>query len=315
MRIVASRTIGRPDEPIQVVAYSPDGSTIVGGGGFINRPGLIRGWDSATLGVRATFSPTDGAVGMLKILPDGRTLLSAAHVSDGVESWDLGTGERLGRLRILPDPYRKSVAGHPLKATHIGAVATSADGATVALGCWDCTLKVVTWATGEIVERARPHDGNVDFVAFSRGGSRLLTGTYQKLFEWDADGRKLVRTISCDPSEHWTHVAIDGGDRVVSIASKGRMLVRDVADGTFEEYQLRARKPPACLAYSPRDGLLAIGQDGGSAFFWDTRARTMPVRVKLANDTLKSLAFAPDRPAICAVGGSAPSLVEHEYRT
>ncbi len=314
MKIVASRAISGPEDPINRVAYSPSGAEIVHGGGFINEAGVITVRDAATLAIRSSIRSNEGTIGMLKVLPDGRTLLASGYISEGIESWDMDSGRRLARLRILPDPYRRSVAGHLLKATHIGAVATSADGATVALGCSDSTLKVVTWATGEIVERGHPRQDNVDFVAFSRGERRFLTGTYQKLFEWDADGWKPVRTILCDPSEHWTHCAIDGGDRVVSIASKGRMLVWDASDWTSEEYQLRSRRPPACLAFSPRDGLLAIGQESGSAYFWDTRARTMPIRVKLANDTLKSLAFAPDRPAISVVSGESPGLVEHEYQ-
>lgn len=317
MKIVGSRVISEPQDWVTEVVYSPSGSAIVGGGAFDNEAGGEMGsivvWDAATLARRASFASADGRVGMLKFLPDGRTLLSSGYLSDGIESWDMDASQRLARLRILPDPYRRSIAGHLLTRTHIVDVATSADGALVALGCWDCTLKVVTWATGEIVEL--PHrKANVDFVAFTPGEGRILTGTYQRFFEWDAAGWTLRRTVACDQSEHWTHRDIDGGARIVSIASKGRLLVWDVNDWTYQEYKIRYKGPPTCLAYSPMDGLLAIGQENGSALFWDTNGRKLAGRLKLANDILKSLAFAPDRPAICAANGEAPLLVEHEYR-
>ena len=225
------------------------------------------------------------------------------------------TGRRLARLRILPDPYRKSVAGHLLAKTHVGAVATSADGAdTVALGCWDVTAKLLDPATGEVVELARPHSDNVNFVAFAGDGRRTPDRDLPGDLEWDTAGRAPIRTIPLDRSEHWTHIAIDGGDRVVSIASRDPLSIWDVASWTSQAYPIDYKGPPSALAYSPRDQLLAIGLKGKSVLFWDAADRRPIRKVKVAEDMIQALAFAPNLPALCVLDARPSFLVEHEYR-
>jgi len=313
MKIIDRRAISQPGEPIIRAAYSPTGRWIVAGGGFLHQATTFVVRDSRTLEPRQSFLSEESSLGVLAFLPDDRTLLSSGYVSDGVESWDVEEGRRLGRLRILPTPYRKSPAGHLLTATHVGDLAISKDGALVALACWDCSAKVVDWASGEIRELAHRKD-NVDFLALGPGEARLFTGTYRQIFEWETSGWTLRRTIDCGPAEHWTHHAVDGGARIASLSDRGRLVIRDLAHGTAEEFKISIKGPPACMADSSKDGLLAIGRKDGSALFWDTKARKLAGRLKLADDYLLTLAFAPDRPAILAVhGGDGPRLVEFTW--
>lgn len=60
------------------VAFSPDGSTLVSGGGTNTGTGFLNIWDSKT-GKRIGEAGLDGAVKALRFLPDGETLAAGTH--------------------------------------------------------------------------------------------------------------------------------------------------------------------------------------------------------------------------------------------
>jgi WD40 repeat protein len=87
-------TFPQQRQPIESLAFSPDGKTIVTGGGAFENPALsgeIRIWDAATGKGRASFKGVGGCVHAVAFALDGKTF---------------ATGSIDGSIRLfqLPDP-------------------------------------------------------------------------------------------------------------------------------------------------------------------------------------------------------------------
>ena len=96
--------------------------------------------------------------------------------------WDAATGELVQTLQ-----------GH----SHIVmAVSWSADGARLAAGSCDKTVKVWDAATGEVVQTLKGHSDEVNAVSFSPDGTRLASGSWDVTVKvWDAATGEVVHTL------------------------------------------------------------------------------------------------------------------------
>ena len=153
------------------VAYSPDGSKIVGGG----KDGTVRIWDAYT--GRVIQSLTDGTrkwprVTSVAFAPDGRHVASAS--ADNMATlWDAVSGAVLLRL-----------AGH---SDAVEAIAFSPDGSRVVTGSADNTARIWDAATGVQIRELRGHADAVQSVAFSPDGRNIVTGSADRTgIIWDA---------------------------------------------------------------------------------------------------------------------------------
>jgi WD40 repeat protein len=116
-----------------LIAFSPDGRTIVTGGGqgFEGRlpiqPDIVL-WETATGGERLRISPNEGVVTQAAFSPDGRLLATATSRSEAIRLWDTWTGQEMGRFT----GHRGAVWG----------LSFAPDGRTLASGGADRTLLI-----------------------------------------------------------------------------------------------------------------------------------------------------------------------------
>lgn len=148
---------------VNALAFSPDGRTILTGGG--NWDGEQRQWNSS-----GNFQ--SGPLG------GDRPLRPTDHLA---RLWDARTGREVRQL-----------LGH---RTMVTAVAFSPDGARLLTGSADGMVRLWTAATGETVRRLdRAHRTVVRAVAFAPDGATFLTaGEDGRLRLWNATDQREVR--------------------------------------------------------------------------------------------------------------------------
>jgi WD40 repeat protein len=164
---------------------------------------------------RAAHSISNGKLGV-EFMPDGRHVV----VQDltGLRLWNVESGSIVA--------LERSMYGHP-------KMAQSPDGAMIAVGVEDRSVRLWDVKTGRERRTLRGHRDLVNSIAFSPDGKRLATGSYDKSVRvWDVqtgDGRVLSGHVG----PVWT-VAWIGPDQIASGSS----------DGTVRLWTLPVTPPP-----------------------------------------------------------------------
>ncbi len=229
------------------VAFSPDGSRIVSGGG----DGSLRLWDANT--GAALGEPLRGhedGVSSVAFSPDGSRIVSGG--GDGsLRLWDSNTGA------ALDEPLRGHEDG-------VLSVAFSPDGSRIVSGGWDGTVRLWNADTGAAVgEPLRGHEGWVLSVAFSPDGSRIVSGgSYDRTVRlWDADtGGALGEPLRGREGDVISVAFSPDGSRIISGSDDGTLSLWDAATGATMDEPLRGHQGLVhSVAFSPDGSRIVSG--------------------------------------------------------
>jgi WD40 repeat protein len=290
----------RQANPIDSVAFSPDGRYLAAGG----VGGAMRLWDlsdhTATpdiLGDVATSS-----VNSVAFAPGGRKL-AAGHRNGEVRLWDLTTRDHAVASRVLP-----------VGATNdVSSVAFAPDGRTLAAGSRDGSVRLWNLAAPDAAPVVLSDDRfEVWSVAFSPDGRTLASGGVAGLVRlWDVN----------DPAAAPREFSRDANNVVyaVAFAPDGRTLTAGDRNGEVRLWDLTTNGAPVTLpggaksvrsvAFGGPDGrTLAAGGDDGRVRLWNLAdPGAAPVVLPGVNNSVSSVAFAPDG-RILAAGGSGNAV-------
>jgi WD40 repeat protein len=287
-------------EPISRAIYSR-AETIVGCGGLLHERGIIAIWDATTLERHSCVLSDEQILTALAISPDDASIACCGKSTNCVEIWSLAPLRRIARHMILREPFRRSSSGLRITHTHVAAIGFSSRGDVLALGCWDCTAKVLS-ATGESVrELGSPHDSNVEFVAFVATDGRLVTACGNTLHIWNTITWRIEASTTLGRHEAWRHVYAADCDSVISASTRGRVAVSHVAKGLVKERIVDLSGSLTCVAYSQAHGCVALAQADGSVSFLHVADLDVVGRVQLAPVPILSIDFAQDGSAMCVV--------------
>ena len=268
---------------IHSVTFSPDGETLVSGANAADGAVLMRDVETGNV---ASVSG-HGLVTSMALSPDGATL--AAGYQDGIKLWDAATRTPITTLE-----------GH---TGRVVSVSFSSDGALLASGSWDRTVKLWDVTTRENIATLNRggHSGFVNSVAFSPDGATLASAggwNDATVRLWDVGARELIGTLE----GHTNRVS-------VSFSPDGALLASGSWDRTVKLWDVTTRENIATLkgysglinsvAFSPDGNILAsISQDG-------TRLWNATTREPIAHLAVRgglSVAFSPDAQSL--VSGS-----------
>ena len=221
--------------------------------------------------------------------PEGQYLAVASGI--GVWIYEVATSRA---LMLIPT------------ASSVRSVSFSSDGATLASGARDGTVKLWDVATRELVATLEGHTSGVNSVSFSLDGAILASGAWDGTVKlWDVATGEIIATL--EGHADWVNsvsFSLDGAI-LASASEDGTVKLWDVATrelvATLEGYRVRS------VSFSPDGATLASGAGDGTIRLWDVATR----EIIAEEDTspIHSVSFSPDGVTLAAASWDGTVLL------
>ena len=253
----------------------------------------------------------------LCVLPDGRASARLAVFSPdgirlavagtgGIFVWDLTTGQASARF-----------AGHEGGIT---ALAFSQDGARLASGGEDRTVKVWNLADGRAALTLTRHTERINALAFSPDGARLASASDDKtVILWDAAAGEVVKTLAAHTAAVTALAFSPDGKWLVTGGMDRTILLWSPAGGGEPRALPAQREAVAALAFSPDGQALAaaVGPFNPGdrrvgpceVTLWKPADGAMLKKLPPVGADLVSLAFTADGAGVVTATGSRTLVV------
>lgn len=218
------REIDGPGYEIDRLPLSEDGRILIVGAYSLSSM-LLKGenffsvWNMETGECLGECRGHDQDLAEVVISPDGRMAFSICHEPE-LRIWDL---TRLTGA-CLPDSQ---------KLSKIDCMAMSADGARVATGSKDHSVKLWDAATGECLRVLKGHESPVTDIAISNDGKKIVSGSKDKhVLVWDVSSSECLRKIEVKGGYYELSVlAISADSRRIYASAGSELGVWDIETG------------------------------------------------------------------------------------
>jgi WD40 repeat protein len=329
---------------VEAMAFSPDGTLVVSGGG--NTEPTLKLRDVASGRLIRTLEGHTKYVYSVAFSPDGKRLVSGSE--DGtVKLWD-ATGRVIRTFQRGRDGYGDgyrppvtSVAFSPdgtrilagtaemlrlwdaesgalvlsIEAQHTAAVqsvAFSPDGTRLLSGAKDKTVRLWDAATGQLLHTIEAHSQGVSQVAFSPDGSRLLSasGRESPIKLWDAATGQLLRSFE-------GHPGFGLGVTTVAFSPDGGFVLAGGFDKVVGLWEVASGRPIRSfrghpfavrrVAFSPDGARVLSAGIGQTLMVWDTAGgQLINIFDGSYSGAVLSVAVAPTAPLVLSAGEPPP---------
>ncbi|MCI0560718.1 MAG: WD40 repeat domain-containing protein, partial [Nitrososphaera sp.] len=253
---------------VNSVVFSPDGKTLVSGGGQFDGELLL--WDMETGQLKRTVKG-NGCITSVTFSPDGKTLVSGSGPFEGeLKLWDAQTGElkrilkghSWGITSVAFSPDGKTLASGSAKA---GKVILGGEEVTTAtqgeVGLWDMLM-------GKLKRTLIEYRGEVNSVVFSPDGKTLATGSAVNI-KLKLGGRAILWDIQTSKI-------------------KKKLIHKTIISEVVQEGDVN------CIAFSPDGKTLASGSSDMTVRLWDVQTGALKWTLTEHSGSVNSVAFSPD---------------------
>jgi outer membrane protein assembly factor BamB len=278
------------------LAFSADGQALA----LATSSGNIKLLDPSSGKELATPTKHSDWANAVAFAPDGKLLASAGsnefmsatknyQRAAEVHIWDVAAGAERGRL-----------IGH---TSRVFGAAFSPDGATLATGSADRTVRL--WDVATMKERAvlEGHGDAVSGVAYSLDGATLASASWDRTVKlWDAAALNHRATLKGHAEEILA----------LAISRDSRTLATGSADWTVRLWDVPAQKERAALkghkgqvyavAFSSDSKTLASGSGDETVRLWDVATGTERRILRGHQSGVAAVSFAPDGRTLASAG-------------
>jgi len=281
-------SVPRPLSETDIVAFSPDGHTIVS-----TDYDVLTLWDAVSRRELRAIKGHGCRISTVAFSPDGRTIVSGCKgLSKTIELWDVVSGRQLKALKsnnivtsvaFSPDGRTMVSGGNsPLKlwdvasgeelptlinhGNFVGAVAFSPDGRIIvssgatasSMGSIDLNLKLWDSANGKELRtlswynKIEFSDDRATAIVFSPDGRTIATLHNDTIRLWDVDNGKELRTLSAHAIQLTS----------VAFSPDGKNIISGGRDGTVHQWDFKTGREVAQFASFSNGEWVTITTEG-----------------------------------------------------
>jgi len=192
----------------------------------------------------------------------------------------------------------------------VSSVSFSPDGATLASGAWNGTVKLWDVATGEPIATLEGHEGRVSSVSFSPDGATLASGAGDDTVKlWDVATGEPIATLERQGSGVTSVSFSPDGATLASGAWNGTVRIWDVASREIITTLEGQATEVLSVSFSPDGTTLASGAWDGMVRLWDVASREIITTLEGHTAWVLSVSFSPDGATLASASWDSTILL------
>ena len=288
------------EDPVQAIAFSPDGKTLAVAIGLSERKPIIRLVSTADMTTICDLGGHNKRVHCLEFTPDSKKLVSGG-LDHQVNVWDVAKRQMDSRL----DGHKGQIL----------SLSISPDGTHLATSSEDKSVFVWNLKEGKIARELSMKRVSRAISYLRKGNILAIGGDDHVVRIWDLDIGKEI--VILDRHSGSINAIVAGPD--------GKSIITTSADGTVKLWTISiimktgndelswdfGKNTPLGLAIIPNTGQIAIGTRNGQIALCSTReqAAIAEVRIRAHDFPVFSLAVSPDGKSLASGSLLEPDLI------